>query len=414
MKKSAILLLFFAVSIITRLAVFAAPYIPKNTVKDSQMRSATIPFRLDHNRIIIAASVYLPGGKIKRIKVWVDNGTPDMSVSERLANELGLTVKHGKTDENTTAAPPEKILIGGLQIGLGGLHKIEVEKGGTVGSGMEVDMNLPASVLCDYDVIIDYPGKQMTISAPGRVQFKGKAVQAYFNPQNHLIQIPANTGNDHFNLALDIGTPVTFVDSNLVSKLSRDHPSWPSMHGAAGITNLWGLDDEPTWQVLRIAQMSFGGISFRDVIMVSFPADRLDYFQKRAGISTAGLMGAASLLNYRLGIDYHHGVVYFERLTKPADPGMNLVGITLRPEGNGSYSVLGVPLYKGQSAVASIRKGDILLKVDGKKINGLTMGAVWSRLRGSSGTIHKLTIVRQGKKLRVNAIAHCFLCNSLP
>lgn len=411
MEKVRILLLLFiggaSVGHVAAGDVFGDTSAGKPTAKF--LPSATVPFTLDHNRILIAADVDLGNGKARPVSVWVDNGTPDIAISERLATELGLPITRTKTGDHT-ATPPKKMLIGGMRLDLSYLQMAEVEKGPTVGSGMKADMNLPASVLCNYDIVIDYPSRLMTIAARGSVQFKGKAVRGYFNPENHLIQIPAKIGSDLFNLALDAGTPVTFIDSTLVSKFSRDHPSWPSMRGAVGITNLWGLDDEPNWQVLRVADLAFGDISFPDVIAVSFPVDRLDYFRKRAGVRTAGLMGAASLLNYRLGIDYRHGIVYFERLTKPVNPEMNLVGLTLRPEADGGYSVLGVALYKKEPAVAGIRKGDILLKVDDKDVNGLTMGAVWSLLRGSPGTIHKLAYGRQGKKLAVTATARCFLC----
>jgi hypothetical protein len=411
MKKTAVFLLIFAASLGSKASRSPIIETTKTQTADNQAHSATVPIFLDHNRIIIEASVYLPGGKMKPIKVWVDNGTPDMAISKHLANELRLIIKYTGTGNDPSATPPKKILVGEMQLDMGKLRQVEVEKGSTVGSGIEADMNLPSSVLCNYDIVIDYPARLMTIAAQGEARFKGKAVHGYFNPKNHLIQIPARLGIDRFNLALDAGTPVTFIDNNLVSKFSRNHPSWPSMYGAVGITNLWGLDDEPDWHLMRVRQLFYGDISFPDVITVSFPAGRLDYFQKRAGIPTAGLMGAASLLNYRLGIDYRHSIVYFEHLTKPTNPEMSLVGITLRPEANGGYSILGVPLYKKQPAVAGIMKGDILLKVNDKDVNDLTMGMVWLLLHGTPGTIHKLTVGRGGKKFIVDAVTHCFLCN---
>jgi hypothetical protein len=288
---------------------------------------------------------------------------------------------------------------------------IEIVKGATVGSGLEADINLPSAVLCNYDVVIDYPGKQFTIGSPGAVHFKGKPVKGFFNPQNHLIQIPGKVNGQGFNLALDAGTPVAFISAHLVSKWSKKHTTWPSLRGAIGIANLWGLDDEPDWQLLRVDKMEYGGLTFPDVIAVSFPADRLDYFQKRAGIATAGLMGAASLLNYRIGIDYTHGIVYFQHISDPVEADMNLVGLTLRPEADGRYSILGVSRYNGKPSVPDVLKGDIVLKVNNKNISGLTMGKAWSLLHGNPGTSFTLTVERAGKQFTINAIAHSFLRN---
>ncbi len=369
---------------------------------------ATVPITLDHNRIIIKVGVYLPNGTIKKVNGWVDNGTPDLSITERLAKELGLLPANTKG----IVKPPEKIQIGGMPIVIKNLKQpIEIVKGPTVGSGLEADINLPSAVLCNYDVVIDYPGKQFIIGLPGSILFAGKAVKGFFNPQNHLIQIPGKVDGQVFNLALDAGTPVTFISAGLVSKWSKSHASWPSARGAIGIANLWGLDDEPDWQLLRINKMEYGGLTFPDMIAVSFPADRLAYFQKRAGIATAGLMGAASLLNYRIGIDYTHGIVYFQRINKPVEVDMSLVGLTLRPEAGGRYSILGISRYDGKSSVPGVLKGDILLKVNNKNITGRTMGKTWSLLHGNPGTSYTLTVERAGKQFTVNAVAHRFLCN---
>jgi hypothetical protein len=369
---------------------------------------ATVPLNLDHNRIIIRVGVYLPNGTIKHVNAWVDNGTPDLTITERLAKELGLITATSKG----IIKPPEKIQIGGIAIAIRNLKQpIEVVKGPSVGSGLEADINLPSAVLCNYDIVLDYPGRQFTIGSPGSVHFSGKGVKGFFNPQNHLIQIPGKVDGQSFNLALDAGTPVTFISVGLISRWSTAHTSWPSARGAIGIANLWGLDDEPDWQLLRVNKMEYGGLTFPDMITVSFPAGRLDYFQKRAGIATAGLMGAASLLNYRIGIDYMHEIVYFQRISKPVEVDMSLVGLTLRPEANGRYSILGISRYGGKSAVPGILKGDILLKVNDRNVSGLTMGKAWSLLYGNPGTSYTLTMERAGKQFTVSAVAHRFLCN---
>ena len=105
-------------------------------------------------------------------------------------------------------------------------------------------------------------------------------------------------------------------------------------------------------------------------------------------------------------------MVYFERTTNLASTAMNLVGLTLRPEANGGYQVLGVSTYQGQSAVAGVRNGDRLIRVNDKKVKGLTMGAVWSLLSGKPGTTLRLTLSRQGKEFSVPAATHCFLCEN--
>lgn len=371
----------------------------------------TLPFHLDHNRIVIDARLQMSDGKLGRIKVWVDNGTPDMVISERLARQLGVVTTYDSATGTTRAAPPKTLLIGRSQIALNPSARVEVEKGTTVGAGLEADMNLPSSVLCQYDVLIDYPQRQITFASPGSVHFGGTAAPAYINPENHLIQLAAALDSDRFNLALDVGTPVTFIADELFSKFVKAHPRWPAMVGAVGMANLWGLLDEPEWRLLKVRNLVYGTISFPAVLAVSFPKDRLDYFQKRAGIPTAGLMGAASLLGYRIGIDYTRGLVYFERITKSALPDMDLVGITLRPAADG-YTILGVARFRGRLAAPGVQKGDRLLKVNGQDVTALTMGGVWSLLQGPPGEKKELTLQRAGAIITVTVATQCFLCDA--
>ncbi|HEX4373576.1 MAG TPA: hypothetical protein VHZ50_09770 [Puia sp.] len=243
MKKAICLLLF---TLLFYLAVRSDPVL----CSSDTVNSATLHFTLDHNRIIIKAGIHLHNGEIKWVNAWVDNGTPGMSMTANLVSELEMILH-----EDMKTKRPIIMQIGQMSLSLSSVWRhMEVEKGATVGSGMKADMNIPAALLYHYDIIIDYPHKRLTIAIPGHIHFEGKAVKGFFNPRNYLVQLPANLDSDHFNLALDIGTPVTFVTGELVAKWSTDHPSWRSVYGAVGITNLWGSDDEPRWQLLRVSR----------------------------------------------------------------------------------------------------------------------------------------------------------------
>ena len=380
-----------------------------NTTTDS----VTVPIELDHNRIIVKAGIQRRDGSIKMIKAWVDNGNPSMTITERLATELGLrTAVDSSGTIRVIGNIPEKILIGGKEVLLKDLiQPIEVTKATSVGSGLDADINIPSAVLKNYDVVVDYPYRKFTIGSPGSIHFQGKPVHGFFNPKNFLIQIPASLDSDTFNLAFDMGTPVPFIFRDLISKWSKAHPAWPSMYGAIGAANLWGAEDEPGWELLRINHMLYGGIEFSDIVAVSCPQPWLDYFIKRVGISTAGLIGAEALLGYRMGIDYAHRTVYFQHLDSSVKDEMGLVGLILRPETNGRFSILGVADFKGNPSVTGAQKGDFLVKVNNNKVNGLTMGGVWSLLHGRPGTMYTLELERSGKHFTVQTRVHRFLSN---
>src|SRR5437868_11756089 len=216
--------------------------------------AATVPITLDHNRIIIDVYFPMPDGTRTRVRGWVDNGNPDLWITERLAKKLGLELsgepRPALDGQERTAQAPREMQIGGMTISLAGIKDAQAVERNSIGPGLSAEVNLPSTVLRNYDVLIDYPNREFTIAAPGAAHFQGTATKVILNSENALIQIAGNIGGEKQNLGLDVGATVSLVSSDAISKWSTGHPTWPHMTGAVGPANLWGLEDEPQWKLL--------------------------------------------------------------------------------------------------------------------------------------------------------------------
>jgi C-terminal processing protease CtpA/Prc len=130
-------------------------------------------------------------------------------------------------------------------------------------------------------------------------------------------------------------------------------------------------------------------------------------------VPTAGLLGADALLNYRVGLDYAHSTVYFEFGRMFNFPDFDVIGLILRPEDDGRFTILGVANFEGRPSVApgpaSVQPGDHLVAIDGIPVQGSTMGQVWNMLGGSPGQDRRLTIEREGKQFTIAATVQHFL-----
>ena len=124
------------------------------------------------------------------------------------------------------------------------------------------------------------------------------------------------------------------------------------MTGAVGSANMWGLDDEPKWKLMRVDRLQYGPLFLTNVAVVDFPQERMELFEKRAGIPTAGLLGSNALLNYRVGLDYAHSTVYFDIGRLFSFPDFDVIGLILRPEDDGRFTILGVADFEGKPSVA--------------------------------------------------------------
>lgn len=374
--------------------------------------SVTVPAAIDHNRVVINAEVPLLNGASERVRAWVDNGNPDLYLSRRLATLLGLAVTCG--DKECSAPPPPELRVGGMTIPLSGVKQAKiplkpVNAASVLAPGMNVEITLPSSILRQYDVLIDFPGRKFSIGRPGTIVFRGPSGKVLVNAENGLIQVPSQIENKKYNLALDIGASISFLSEELFDKLASAHADWPHMTGAVGPANMWGLDDETKWKVMRVDRVQYGPLFLANTVVVDFPKDGMEFFTKRAGVSTAGLLGSNALLNYRVGIDYAHSTVYFEFGRMFNFPDFDVIGFTLRPEDDGRFTILGVAEFEGKPSVDGIQVGDHLVAVDGIPVQGSTMGQVWNMLRGTPGQERKLTIERGGRQFSVAPTVRHFL-----
>jgi hypothetical protein len=383
---------------------------------EAQHDSVTVPAAIDHNRVVINADISLPNGSTERVRAWVDNGDPDLYVSRRLATLLGLAVSCN--DHECSSPPPQEMIIGGMKIDLTGLKQVKiplkpVDAASVLTAGMNVEINLPSSILRHYDVLIDFPGRKFSIGAPGTIHFRGPSGKVQINAENGLIQIPSQIENKKYNLALDFGASISFLSEDVFDKFAAAHPDWPHITGAVGSANMWGADGETKWKVMRVDRLQYGPLFLANLVVVDMPKDWADFFAKRAGMPTAGLLGSNALLNYRIGLDYAHSTVYFEFGRTFNFPDFDVIGLTLRPEDDGRFTILGVADFDGKPSLPlgsdGVQPGDHLVAVNDIPVRGSTMGQVWNMLGGTPGQERKLTIERGGRQFTVAARVQHFL-----
>ena len=122
-----------------------------------------------------------------------------------------------------------------------------------------------------------------------------------------------------------------------------------------------------------------------------------------------GFLGPNAFKAFRVEIDYAKGAVYFEKGAEFDARDMDLVGLTLRPEADGSYQVIGVAEKDGKPVVEGVEPGDKLLNVDDLETTGATMGTVVDALRGTPGDVRILVLERNGERFRVETNVERFL-----
>jgi hypothetical protein len=376
-------------------------------------KSATVPITIDHNRVIIDVYLPLPDGTTKRVRAWVDTGDPQLQMSERVDKLMNLGLS---CDANSCTAPaPREITIGTMKIPLAADQPAVVprrQKGSAdvMMPGMSAEIKIPSTVLRNYDVLINFPDREFSIGLPGTLKFKGVKSKMLVNPTTGFIEISGKIENKNYNLGFDVGSSISFLAEELFDKLASAHPAWPHMTGAVGPANMGESDDgEQNWQLLRLDRMQYGPLFLTNIPVARFPKDFSNFFEKNNGAPIAGLLGSNALMNYRIGLDYSHSTVYFDLGSTFKFPDFDVVGLTLRPEVDTRFTIIGIADFDGKPSVPEVQPGDHLVAVDGIPVPDSTLGQVWSALEGSPGQERKLTIERDGKQFTVSARVQHFL-----
>ena len=367
-------------------------------------RSAIMPFTLDHNRMIVKVEFVRPDGTIRKARAWVDTGNQYLTLSEPLARDLGFDVsglQSGKASVELTSPVPA-MRLNGLPLNGDGV-RIKVQSGAYVLSGVPAEANLPASILQHDHVVFDYPAHRLTIARPGVLRPEGVGIKCRINAETGLFMIEAIIDGDTVQVGVDNGSAGTWISNVLSEKIMSRHPDWPYAIGAAGSANFFGFPFESGGILMRIPEIEIGGLHVRDVGLLGLHQSLFDWYSTKSAGPVSGFIGANVLKNFRLEIDFPNRMTYWEQGAATESGDLDIVGLTLRPETDGSITIASVVNQNGKPVVDGILPGDRLIRVDKVEVASATMGEIVDALRGIPGSTRTLTIERDGKRFAVEA-----------
>lgn len=377
--------------------------------QENTKNGITVPFFLDHNRMLVDAEIQGNDGNWRMARLWVDTGNPDFFLSPALAHGLGINQPSVENRTGDSVPHSPNVRIGGMTLDFRGVALNVVAEPFWLFSAMHNDANLPSTVLKRYQVVFDYPKRELAIAMPGSLQHRGDRSPADVNNRTGIVQIDAVIDGDSSSFALDNGASFSFVSGELLERLSKKHPNWPRITGTAGCANMWGWwpPDEQTMTVMRLPEIRWGSALLNEVALVGVPAVALGgpslgaWYSEKTAHPVAGFLGPNAFKCFRVEIDYANHAVYFEKGPDYDPHDLDVVGVVLRPEADSSYSIIGVSKIDGKPVVGGIQPGDKLIQVDGLTTAGVTMGRVVDALRGKPGEIRTLILKRNGKRLEI-------------
>ncbi len=377
---------------------------PEFAVPPASAGPVTLPMSLDHNRIIVDAEFLRPDGSVRKARAWVDTGSQYLLVGEALARDLGLEItrsgEQGTQYTQAWAARTPRLRLGGLELDMAGVAT-RVLPGAGVLPGVPAEAGLPASALRHDHVVFDYPAKRLTVARPGSMKPWGLAVPCKANAETGLLQVSVKIDGETVQLGVDTGSAGTWVSSALTSAWKSRHPDRPVSTGAVGSANFFGFPFEAGGVLMRLPEVRIGALPAREVGLLGLDPGLFEWYSKKSAGPVAGFLGGNVLKDFRIEIDYPKRMTYWQAGRPTGRDDFDIVGLTLRPETDGTYTVAGVAAKDGRPTVMGVAPGDRLLRVDGLVLSNRTMGQAVGTLRGKPGETRTLGLERSGQRFAV-------------
>ncbi|MCG6963958.1 MAG: hypothetical protein LJE95_11895, partial [Acidobacteria bacterium] len=155
--------------------------------------------------------------------------------------------------------------------------------------------------------------------------------------------------------------------------------------------------------LMRLPELSIGPILVRDVTVLGLGQRLFDWYSRKSAGPVAGFLGANVLERFRLEVDFPNRMTYWEAGPEAGDHDLDIVGLTVRAEDDGGFSVAGVVTVDGRPSVEGIEAGDRLVRIGKLEVAGSTMGQVIGALRGRPGVTRTLEVERDGRRMTAHA-----------
>jgi hypothetical protein len=359
--------------------------------------SGTVPFVLDGNRIYARVVLTRQDGTLRRTLAYVDSGSPSTILSRELLKELS-------PDKKT----PLHLLIGQMPVTI----ESNTVQGDSwfpqsLGDNGKVEMLLPAGVLRNYQVVIDYAGRTLTLARPGTLHPDGITVPIHLDEKTGLAAVDATINQTSYALTIDVGSAYSWIRKSTAQTWLKAHPEWQRGIGAVGPSNMRMEDDgtEADGILIRIHNTRLGSVLVDGIGALAIGQndkqwDFIDWYAKKNAVPVIGWLGGNVLQGFRITIDYPNHMSYWLRQSDLDSHDLDVVGLTLAHR-EGEYFVAKVAERNGAATVEGIRAGDRLLQIEAMKTENATSGEIFDAMHGRPGDVRKLVVERDGKIFNV-------------
>lgn len=275
--------------------------------------SVTVPLSVEANRPFVTLTFRRADGTTRTARFLLDTGGGGFLITDPLARDLGLewgATSREEGQEFGVVKNTPMVSIGGFPLMLTPSRVLVLVGSQNVlpnATAGHAEGMLPAHVLSQYHVVLDYPKAALTIARAGVLTPKGNAspmpVGRTGFPRTEIVVDGATYG-----MLLDAGASFTMVSDALLKKWGSEHPNWARHPGAFGEAATLG------GQTLETMFVPSGAWESHALGEFGVTSQREGTFEKyMSGMMTAPIVGSLAgnvLKHFRVELDYPNQKLY--------------------------------------------------------------------------------------------------------
>ena len=261
---------------------------------------------------------------------------------------------------------------------------------------------LPGKALERYQVVLDYPRRQLSVGAPGSIPHRGEKLPCPYIASSGHPRVNVEIGGASYGFLLDTGTKLTLMREDIMQRWSKEHPDWPSSTGAVGPANVDGAPDDAF--MLRIPSLQLGLFTAKSVVAASRPNGTFSATSYETPAAIVGALGGNVLSRFRVEIDYPEQLLFLEPSVTGQSHDFDTVGLVLTTNPTGQLIVRAVSPSASSVTRQNILPGDIIVQIGGSGRAPFTVTMAAKTLSGVVWERKHLRILRHGKPMSVTVV----------
>ncbi|NBB91976.1 MAG: hypothetical protein GVY32_02265 [Gammaproteobacteria bacterium] len=279
---------------------------------DEPAARTTVELIIEDGRPMVDVTIATSDDRRETARLLVDTGGGAFIIPESTARSLGIEWGETFLGDGREFARPKampRAYLGDLELPLEPQRVL-------IGIGQEQDSEgamglFPGHILAQHHVIFDYPGRTLTLAAPGSVEPEGEAFAMPVSQPMGFPRTEITVAGETWGMLLDTGPPATIISQAVMDEWQAARPEWEHHEGAAGLGEALARAGGHVLETMVLENVEWAGVTLDEFTAAAQREGVFEQYMSRMMTAPiVGALGSNAFMDLRLELDYQAETLY--------------------------------------------------------------------------------------------------------